>query len=445
MKKLVVIFCLILTVLSVNAQYKYSVRAMGYGGKILPLSKNLEATAKGAVLGGEIAFEFQPTGKYQWEQFWNFPTIGIGFVGLDLGNPKILGQAFAVYPYLLVPAVERRYFKLNYKIGIGTSFITKTWKRCDTQNGVNAATANSAIGSIMNIYLNTGFNFEFPINDQFSITADLGYSHMSNGSVITPNTGLNILYGQIGAKYSFEKCRECRFVKNPAYELPYDFMINVGMSGGVRQLHHLDKKSFFVGDLHVGMTASIGNWYALGGGFDLFFDGAFNKRDFIVTSKSFTRYYLPENRFENKIRFGISINNEFIIGRLTGIFDWGIYLYNPLKNFEPGDEIFIKDKDGNITIMPPFKKGVFYKYNIDKQDGWNYFRIGLRYRVWDNLFVSVNLKTHLQKAEMITFGVGYYLPFARTGKHATMKKELKNYYLYHFNQKEATAFPTIWQ
>ena len=439
MKKLFFsVLCLIFVVGNSAAQYKYSVRAMGYGGKILPLSKNLELTATGAVLGGEIAFEFQPTGKRQWEQFWNFPTIGIGLVGLDLGNPKILGQAFAIYPYLLVPMVDSRYFQMNYKIGTGMSFVTKTWKRCDTSS-VNSATANSAIGSIANIYLNTGFNFEFPINSQFSITADLGYSHMSNGSVITPNGGLNILYGQIGAKYNFVNCPECRFVKNPAYELPYDFIVNIGVSGGVRQLYHKENKNYFVGAIHAGMTAPLKNWYALGGSFDFFFDGAFNQKYDNGWINSFERYYLPENKIENKMRFGISINNEFIIGRLTGIFDWGIYLYNPLKNFEHGGKI-------TETIdKKPFEKGIFYKYNIEDEDGWNYFRLGLRYRIWDNLFVSVNLKTHLQKAEMITFGVGYYLPFARAGKHASMKKEAKNYYLYHFNQKEATAFPTIWK
>ena len=433
------VLCLIFIAFSANAQYKYSVRAMGYGGKILPLSKNLELTATGFVWGGEVAFEFQPTGKYQWEQFWNFPTIGVGLVGLDLGNPKILGQAFAVYPYLLVPAVHRRHFQLNYKIGIGTSFITKTWKRCDTENGVNAPTANSAIGSIMNIYLNTGFNFQFPINDLFAITADLGYSHMSNGSFITPNTGFNILYGQIGAKYSFEKCHECRFVKNPAFELPYDFMVNIGVSAGVRQLYYKENKYYPVGAANIGITAPIGNWYALGGSFDFFFDGAFNQKYENDWLHSFERYYLTENRTENQMRFGVSINNEFIIGRLTGIFDWGIYLYNPLKNFENGHDIVM------YNDKKPYNKGIFYKYNIEKEDGWNYFRIGLRYRFWDNLFVSVNLKTHLQKAEMITFGVGYYLPFAQAGKYATMTKKAKSYNFYSFRKKAAPDFPTPWK
>lgn len=453
MKKTVLIFCIIFACVSAKAQYKYSVRAMGYGGKILAMGdKHTETLTKprnAFVLGGEIAFELKPTGKHQWEQFWNFPTLGMGLVGLDFGNQKMLGQAFAVYPYLLVPVVDRRFFQLNYKVGAGLSFFTKyygnTPHREGTLDGINGESygANAIIGSLVNIYLNTGFNFEFPINDQFSVTADLGYSHMSNGSIITPNKGFNILYGQIGAKYNFKNCPECRrLVKNPAYGLPYDFIANIGMAGGLRQLYYKDKKMFFVGDFHIGMTAPITNWYGIGGGLDLFFDCAFNKRDILdnsFRSKSFTRYYLPENKASNKTRFGISLNNEFILGKITAILDLGIYLYNPLKNFEPGGEV-VKRPDNK-----PFNKGIFYKYNIDDEDGWNYFRLGLRYRVWDNLFVSVNLKTHLQKAEMVTFGIGYYLPFAQSDKHASIKKEKKKHYLYHFNQKEAPAFSTPWK
>ena len=452
MKKTVLIFCVIFAAVSANAQYKYSIRAMGYGGSILSLgdkhTETLTEKMNSFAIGGEIDFEFRPRGKQQWQQFWKFPTLGIGLVGLDFGNQKMLGQAFAVYPYLLVPMVKRSVFEMNFKFGAGMSFFTKYYKNTPhLPNSLHREYegdfgANAIIGSVVNIYLNAGLNMEFPVSDEFSITADFGYSHLSNGSIATPNKGFNILYGEIGAKYSFTKCPECRkLVKNSAYEIPYDFIGILGISGGFRELYYRDEKKFFVGAIHAGITAPLTKWYGLGGGFDLFYDGAFNKRDISdgsFKSKSFTRYYLPENKISNKIRFGISLNNEFIIGKITAILDWGFYIYNPLKNFEFGGDI-VKNRD-----KKPFKKGLFYKYNIEDEDGWNYFRLGVRYRVWDNLFVSVDVKTHLQKAEMLTFGIGYYLPIARAGKYASMKKEKKNYYFYHFDQKEAPAFATPW-
>ena len=194
-RKIVTIIVAVACCCAMRAQdIPFALKASVYGGYILPMTKNLEAVATSPALGGEIAVEFPAMGNYAWQRYWGMPTVGVGFVGMDLGNKAVLGQAFALYPYLLVPIVKRDHFHLNYKIGAGISLFTKTWNRCDTLSGVNAPTANSAIGSILNVYLMTGVNFEFPIKNNVSITADIGYNHMSNGSVLQPNSGLNMLH-----------------------------------------------------------------------------------------------------------------------------------------------------------------------------------------------------------------------------------------------------------
>ena len=53
----------------------------------------------------------------------------------------------------------------------------------------------------------------------------------------------------------------------------------------------------------------------------------------------------------------------------------------------------------------------FIPNNVSEEDGWNYFRLGMRCRVWNNLSLSVAVKTHLQKAELIEWGIGYDIPF----------------------------------
>lgn len=90
-----------------------------------------------------------------------------------------------------------------------------------------------------------------------------------------------------------------------------------------------------------------------------------------------------------------------MLGRLTILVDVGAYVWDPLRNcYEPE----VNPKYGTNRPM-------FYTYNINKEDGWNYIRLGMRCRVWDNLFVSASLKTHLSKAEMIEWGIGYNIPF----------------------------------
>ena len=115
----------------------------------------------------------------------------------------------------------------------------------------------------------------------------------------------------------------------------------------------------------------------------------------------FGRYIILNENLSNKFRVGVSINNEFRVGRITAILDWGVYLYDPIRLAYYTDETYKYKYE---------KRPLFYKYNIEKEDGWNYFRLGLRCKVWDNLYIQTAVKTHLSKAEMIEWGIGYQIP-----------------------------------
>ena len=75
------------------------------GGKVIPINKTLKSINPNPTLGGELAIEFPSWDEYPWQQYLGKPTLGVGFVGLDLGDSKVLGQAFALYPYLLIDIV----------------------------------------------------------------------------------------------------------------------------------------------------------------------------------------------------------------------------------------------------------------------------------------------------------------------------------------------------
>ncbi len=385
----------------------FALKVSASGGYILPMSENLKQVATKPVWGGEIAAEFPAMGNYAWQRYWRMPTVGVAFAGMDLGNTTILGQAFALYPYLLAPIIKTEHFVWNWKVGVGLAFVTKTWYDCDTLSGVKAATANASIGSVTNVYIGTGMNFEFPIKKDVSMTADLGYAHMSNGSTRQPNSGFNILQAQVGAKYTFEACRHCRKPLAALERFPYEWSMTVEASGGVREQYYKDHHRYAVGTLQVGITANITNRYAIGGALHAFYDGAFVQQgtrgdESYRQHTTYGRYFIPTESTANKFRAGVALNNEFFVGRVVAYLQWGIYVYDPLRNANPEEHA----KHG-------YNRPMFYTYNIDKEDGWNYFRLGLRCRVWDNLFVSACIKTHLHKAEMLTFGIGYQIPFVR--------------------------------
>jgi hypothetical protein len=115
------------------------------------------------------------------------------------------------------------------------------------------------------------------------------------------------------------------------------------------------------------------------------------------TDTKFQRTYIEKNELRNKVRAGLSWRHELLIGRLTAGFHFGLYLYDPIKNLEPM-------KNG---IKPEGNKPLIYGYDIDKEDGWLYTRAVAKYAITNHLFASIGLKTHLQKAEFIEWGLGF--------------------------------------
>ena len=404
MRKTISLIAFSIITLAIMAQPNTFVfKAQMIGGEIIPINNNLKNMNPNSSIGGEVAVEFPSWNEYPWQQYLGHPTLGVGFVGLDLGNNKILGQAFALYPYLLIDIINTPHFELKWKVGAGLSFFNKTYNRVFNEFGNTpnwsyyGPTCNNLIGSIVNVYLTTGAHFNFPIKNNWAAHADLGYMHMSNGSVLQPNGGINILYASVGASYKIhtKNTTDRDFNGKTFQSLPYKWSVNITGSGGYRELYYLDNKGYGIGSIHIGTTYNICNWYAIGGGFDAFYDGVFN------SNPRFGRYIL-DDKIANLFRVAIGINNEFRIGRITAILDWGIYLYDPIK-------LAYKDENGNKYEKRP----MLYKYDIDKEDGWNYFRLGIRCRVWDNIYVQTAVKTHLSKAEMVEWGIGYQIPLKR--------------------------------
>lgn len=417
-KTISLIVILIITPIILAQPNTFVFKTQMIGGLIIPTSNNLKNINHKPTIGGEFAIEFPSWNAHPWQQYLDEPTLGVGFVGLNLGNNKILGQSFAIYPYLLIDIIKLSHFELNWKVGAGLSFFNKTYNRCDTIPAhFGTGTTNTLIGSIVNVYLTTGAHLNFPIKNGWATHAEFGYMHMSNGSVLQPNGGINIIYASIGASYKLNKdCANYNNNKpNKFPPLPYNWSINITASGGYRELYYLDNKGYGIGSIHIGTTYNVCNWYAIGGGFDAFYDGVFNQQGGTqlegltqeqrieqLKHTHFGRYVILNENLSNKFRVGIGINNEFRIGRITAILDWGIYLYDPIRLAHYTDDTHKHKYE---------KRPILYKYNIEKEDGWNYFRLGVRCRVWDNLYVQTAVKTHLSKAELVEWGVGYQIPF----------------------------------
>ncbi len=370
----------------------YSVKAGLIYGEILKHTIHLQNLVKGPVMGAEFDIEWQTMGEESWHQFYRFPTIGLGIVGLDLGNPSMLGQLTAIYPYLNYRLIDAGIFRININGGAGASFLNKRFSNTATDvNDQN--TGNAAIGSIVNVYFSGGGNLEIPLGRKWMLLADFNWNHASNGSFYQPNSGINMLNAKIGMKYSPNTERFGLPVMKTVESLPQTFKIELIASGGARQLYYKDNKMFPTGSVVLAAFRQLGNNLRLGAGIDGFYDGVYDG------NTKYKRTYLTENDIKNKIRLGVSLQPELVFGRLSAGIHFGLYLYNPLKNLEP-----YADAQSSVLNKP-----LIYSYNIEQEDGWLYTRAALKYSFTKHLFLSLGLKTHLQKAEFIEWGLGFRL------------------------------------
>ena len=398
MKKILFVFCIFLFSQFSVAQSSdsYKIKAECIYGSIKKHNDHLKNIVANPVTGAEIAIEWQRTDG--WHKYFNFPYVGVGATFLDLGNPYMLGYAFAVYPYMNIPLIRHERFSVNIKPGAGISYVTKSFDdfREDVISGkMLYKKSNAAIGSNLNVYFSGGLNLEVPVTDKISFTADYSWNHISNGMIKAPNSGINMINAFVGLKYlpNHSNRRDYYLRYYPAPDIPRDITVEITASGGVRQRYYRDDKSLPIASLAVGVYKPLTNYYRMGVGADLFYDGIFTSG----LNPGYKRTYVSSDELKNKVRLGISWQNELLIGKLIAGIHAGIYLYDPVKNMEP----YIQAQYGGVH------KGLIYPYDIEQEDGWMYTRFSAKYMITRHIYAAIGLKSHLQKAEFIEWGLGY--------------------------------------
>ena len=427
MKKIVVLLACVMvgTMLWALPYYELAYRVSGIGGGMMPDGK-VDPFIKRPVLGGSVAVEFLPTGRWRSLRQWNNASIGVGASYFNLGNDAKLGSAIAAYGYMNQPFYNGTHFRIGLRPAVGLAAVTKRYS--NTYEGDHKFQdhegANWSIGSILNAYLALDLYMDFPIKDGWEITLAGGWHHISNGSVMHPNAGYNIFGGELGVRYH-------PTVKDPLYAAPktdvpkrlYDgvdkpWAVEISATGGMKQNYYADNRNgqrfFGVATLKAAAYWVPVSIFRIGGGVDAFYDGYYacvsDKYASLpenegATVTYFGKTYLKKSDVKNCFRVGISIQPEFIIGKLTAGLHVGFYVFDPVKNLEPYAKAETADQNGK-----PLKRGLFYGYDFSKasnyQDGWCYMQFVLKYHVIDHLFVQLGLKTHGVRAEFIDAGIG---------------------------------------
>ena len=378
---------------------RFALKAQGIMGFYIDVHSNMSADMPSAPTGLMFGVEFPSSQQRPWQQYLLNPTVGLGMTYLNLGSERF-GHTVALYPYILLNCLRTQHFEMKVKLAAGLGVVNEHWYTQEDQDVDHYydATTNAIFGCYLNAYLNAGLNLNFPITRNFAINGEFGFIHMSNGRVCMPNVGANIFYGGIGliSTINPDEENERKPIKFP--DLPYKWSLNVTAAGGAQSADIEDHK-FAVASLHTGAVYNVCNWYSVGGGVDVFFNDAISKN---TRRNLYSKHEDINYTFSDKLRVGVAINNEFKFGMLTTIFDWGVYLYNPSRNY-----YYDYVRDNGLVKRP-----LFYKSSgPGSEEAFHYFRFGVKFQVWDNIYLQATCKTHMQIAEFVEFGINYQIPF----------------------------------
>lgn len=419
-----------------NGKFPFAIKAYPFRGAYLDSGTHWDKFGGAYPAGVHLGFELPSQQQRPWQQYLNNATFGVGLSWLDLGH-KMLGHSIAAYPYVLLNAIDADYLQMRVKVAGGLAYVTEHWYTQEDQNPDHyyEPTVNTVFGCYLNVYLNAGVQLNVPITKYLALGTEFGYFHMSNGRTSMPNIGANAIYGSVGVTATFNSEAKKKPVQFP--DLPYGWALNITGAAGAQKPAIEDTHRYLISSLHIAPVYHVNNWYAVGLGLDVFFNDAVSKNternlychgDFNVGSLrgNFPELNIPgkdsdiidcttcgaekavDYGFAQKVRAGIALNNEFKFGAVTAIVDWGVYFYNPSRN------IYYDYHYDNFGKVAP-KRPLFYTTanGAGGEEASHYIRFGLKYRVWDNLYLHTSAKTHLHICEFIEFGLGYQIPFLK--------------------------------
>lgn len=333
--------------------HKYSVYGGYHRGFLIAHRPLVAPLQKDKINGIETALTHQTTGTRQWHHIYGFPEMGLSLSWWDLGNPEMLGSSIAVIPYLDFPVAGNKKLAFDLKFGWGAGYIQKGFHADDNHKNV-------AVGSKINFSLILQPHLKINISDRISFTGGLSLTHYSNGSVSTPNLGLNVASLTGGLSWRFEEEGYIMKKQLPEFRKNNRYTAFIALSS--KQIYPANGPSYLAGTISINRSWQVTHKSAFGTGADLFYDHS--------TYQKIENKGLRLNSSLEAFRGGVHGSYELVIADLSVIINMGGYLYSKIS------------------------------------DGTFYHRFGMRYQFSERMFAGIHLKAHWGKADYIEWGIG---------------------------------------
>ena len=307
----------------------------------------------------EISLVKQTVGQTCGSYYRNYPMAGVSYWYSELSKSDYLGQVNAVVPFIDLPLLKTQKSVLDFKIGLGVGHLSKKFHRLENYQ-------NQAIGSYYNAAVNFQIRLRLQMSQRTFFNTGISFLHLSNGTIKTPNYGLNIPNAFAGFTVKLNK-------KPVNYQVPEVLVKNKGKinfrlmgSMGTKQ----ENKQWDDDYLVYVVNAMISGYYSNTNRILLGIDGIYDE-----SSRAYNELQGDTLKMLSQLtKYGLSVGHEWVFSKIAFNFCMGYYLYNP-----------------------------------DTSNTEFYDKMGFNFFITRNVLIGLILEAHYAKADFLSVGLGIIL------------------------------------
>lgn len=311
--------------------------------------------------GVDVRFGWRNSKNTYYNYINRYPSYGLGFSTAvnyheEIGRPIGI-YAFGEFPFGKIDFDRKLNFSYFAQIGVGFNM--------NPYNGeINPL--NGFVGTAINAHIHFGVKAAYQISKSIGVFTSIGTKHYSNGSIKKPNAGINFVPIAIGLRMNLDKEKFNPGAKPDFPPLEKRGLWNIAAYTGLKS-YDIGEKTYFRGGLGVNYLWELSYKYRGGLGIDWYYGAGAKER------------YPDEN-----ITF-TDVNSFAVVGS----WEWKL----------------------TEKLYMPIAFGVYLsKADYNQETSSFYERIGVRYRMNNNLFAGVQIKAHKAKADIFEFTLGYTIP-----------------------------------
>jgi hypothetical protein len=338
-----------------------------------PFSTNVNDTSGRIDRAPSVTLEVgrRTDGSSEWHELYGMPSYGFGFSLASFRNQIEHARPVEAYAFFSWPfASFTRRLDLTTDFGTGVSW---NWKRVNDQSG----SSEIVLGSNLNARIDLGFYLRYRMSERNVIYAGVDFTHRSNGGLVQPDLGINVLGPKVMLQYDLGKI-------GPEVPTPHDIRpptgfqpswdVIAGASGGMKNVVEITGRRDF--GAFEGTAGAQWQFYQFGRiamGTDLFYDGSVHA----ITSLPVQPASLNT---DGPWALGLYGGYEHIIGRFSAFLHLGYQVARGLD---------------------------------DPDAARAYQRFGWRFQLTDRLFATFAVRaTEIRRADALEVGMGVRLPWS---------------------------------